>query len=249
MPEITPSRWLTTCGWDDGAPHLDEQAKRELLEATPPHLREARSQGIPSLGSGAVYPIPLGEISIAPFAIPAYWPRSYALDVGWNRTAGLWSAWDPSDGVQYCYAEHYRGQAEPSVHASAIRARGEWIKGVIDPAARGRGQDGGLPLLATYTDLGLNLTPADTRDVEAGLFDVFEGLSTGLIKIFTTLVNFRAEYRVYQRDANGRIVKKNDHLMDCLRMSRKNGRSVAKTRPVERIGETRGGVGDRHAGY
>ena len=35
-------------GWDD-VPHLEERTKTELLESTPPHLRDARSKGIPSL--------------------------------------------------------------------------------------------------------------------------------------------------------------------------------------------------------
>lgn len=43
-------------GWKD-APWLTEDTKQKLLEDTPPHLRKARSEGIPSLGSGNVYQI------------------------------------------------------------------------------------------------------------------------------------------------------------------------------------------------
>jgi hypothetical protein len=40
--------------------------------------------------------------------IPATWPRVYALDVGWNRTAVIWGAKDPGTGRIVLYDEHYR---------------------------------------------------------------------------------------------------------------------------------------------
>jgi len=42
-------------------------------------------------------------------------------------------------------------------------------------------------------------------------------MATGRLKIFKTLQNTLAEYRIYRRDEKGRIVKDNDHLMDSLR--------------------------------
>lgn len=250
MPEITPSRWLTTCGWDD-IPHLTEQAKAELLASTPPHLRDARSKGTPSLGSGAIYPIPLSDLLVEPFALPTWWPRAYALDVGWRRTAALWGAWDPSDGVAYLYSEHYRGQAEPSSHAVAIKARGDWIRGVIDPAARGRSPSDGERLIHQYMQLGLHLSVAD-NSVEAGIEQVWLLLASGRVKVFRSLRNWCDEYMVYRRDEKGRIVKEFDHLMDCTRYLVMSGRAVSTTeakatgrgvRPVV------SGVADQMAGY
>jgi hypothetical protein len=168
VPQITASRWLTQAGWSD-VPHLDEKTKAELLASTPPHLRDARSKGIPSLGAGAIYPVSLSDIEVKPFAIPAFWPRAYALDVGWKRTAALWGAKDPSDGSLYLYAEHYRGQEVPAIHAEAIKARGAWIKGAIDPSARNRAQKDGDRIIAAYKASGLLLVPA-LNEVEAGLY-------------------------------------------------------------------------------
>jgi hypothetical protein len=247
MPEINPSRYLVTAGWND-VPHLDAKTKAELLAGTPPHLREARSEGKPSLGSGAIYPIAWSENEVRPFAIPAYWPRAYALDVGWKRTAALWGAWDRTDDTIYCYAEHYRGQAEPSIHAEAIKARGVWIKGVIDPAARGRGQADGAQLLAMYRQLGLKVQEAD-NSVEAGLFEVWQRLSTGRLKFFSTLSNLRQEYNMYRRDERGRIVKEHDHLMDALRYLVMSGKAVASVQaPVVDLG-VQAPAGDTRAGY
>lgn len=224
---------MVQCGWDD-VPHLDEATKARLLRSSLPHTREARSKGIPSLGSGAIYPVPFDEIRCNPFAIPDYWPRAYALDVGWNKTAALWGARDPSAGVVYLYAEHYRGHAEPAVHASAIKARGEWVPGVIDPAARGRQQKDGDQLLALYRAEGLDLSLADNA-VDSGLMAVWELLSSQRLKVFSTLQNFQAEYGLYRRDENGKIVKKFDHLMDCVRYLIKSGMARATVQPLQKL--------------
>lgn len=225
MPEISPSKYLVNAGWDD-APHIDAKTKAEMLASIPPFLRDARSKGVPSLGSGAIYPIPEDEISVPYFEIPKYWPRCYGLDVGWNRTAALWAAWEPQTGICYLYAEHYRGIAEPAVHAEAIKARGDWIRGVVDPAARSSSQRDGEKLVDLYRQLGLNLQFADNA-VDAGIYDTWSSLSVGKLKVFNTLMNFFNEYRLYRRDENGRIVKKHDHLMDVMRYIVRTGRQVA----------------------
>lgn len=246
MPEITPSRYLVQAGWDD-VPHLDEATKKELLDSTLPHMRDARSKGTPSLGAGAIYPIEESEITCEPFAIPAWWPRCYGMDVGWKRTAVVWLARDPAVDVVYAYTEHYRGQAEPSVHTTAIQARGDWIPGTIDPASRGRSQKDGEQLIVTYRQLGLDLTPA-INAVDAGLFAVYQRFSTGRLKIFRTCTNTLAEYRLYRRDEKGHIVKEFDHAMDALRYGIVSGIGIMKVQPQKRLSTGVSG-GDKLVGY
>lgn len=215
MPQVSPSKYLVSISWDD-VPHLSPEAMAQILAATPPYLRDARSKGDPALGAGVIYPVALDDILVNPFKLPAHWPRWYGLDVGWKKTAALWHAMNPDDGTIYAYAEHYRGEAEPSVHASAILARGEWIPGCVDPAARGRSQVDGRRLIQSYADQGLSLQMAD-NSVSTGTDTVWEFLSTGRYKIFRTCQNFQNEYRVYRRDEKGKIVKLNDHMMDASR--------------------------------
>jgi hypothetical protein len=240
MPKITDalaetkSRKLITAGWDD-VPHLDRRAREEVMAETPPWLREARSKGIPSLGAGAIYPIPTEQIEVEPFAIPSHWPRAYSLDVGWNWTAALWMAFDRETLTRYLYAEYKASEALPSVHADAIKARGEWIPGLIDPAANNRAPRDGERLMADYVGLGLDLTPA-VNAVEAGLVGCWRDLSIGRIKIFKTLQRFKEEYRVYRRDEKGKVVKKNDHLMDDMRYLYNSGFDVMKVRPAQLAG-------------
>jgi hypothetical protein len=199
-----------------------------------PHERDARTKGVPSLGAGAIYPVAEEDILVEPFEFPAWYRHAFALDVGWNRTAALWGAYSPEDDMLYVYAEYYRGHAEPAVHAAGIRARGEWIPGVIDPASRGRGQRDGEQLFGIYQQLGLTLVTANNA-VEAGLLEVWQRLSTGRLKVFRTLQSFLGEYRIYRRSEKGAIVKENDHLMDCLRYLCMSGIGVAGVRPFEQL--------------
>lgn len=247
MPEITPSRYMVMAGWDD-VPHLDEKTKAGLIASYKPHELDARTKGIPSLGAGAIYPIEEDAFVVAPFQIPDFWPRFYAMDVGWKKTAVLWFAWDRSIDCLYIYTEHYRGQAEPSIHAAAIKARGEWVKGVVDPAARGRSQGDGNQLIQNYKDLGLKLTPAN-NSVEAGIDLVMERLSTGRLKIFSTVRNLLIEMRIYRRDENGKIVKENDHGCDAMRYGVVSGTAVAQTKPFEERITVPVEIGDSSVGY
>lgn len=208
-------KYVEICTWDD-VPHLTEEEKAKTLANTPPQLRDARSKGIPTVGSGMVYPVDPVNITVDDFELPKHYKRLYALDVGWNNTAALWGAWDQDNDIVYLYSEHKQGQAEPVVHAKAIKSRGEWIPGEIDPAARGRSQTDGEKLFELYLAEGLKLYPANNA-VEAGIFGVWERMTTGRVKIFKSCVGLLRELSLYHRDESGKIVKKNDHLVDCLR--------------------------------
>jgi len=230
--ESVGRKYVVSATWDD-APHLTEGSKAELWASIPPFQRDARSRGIPQLGSGAIYPVPESEIIVPHRAIPDDWPRAFGMDVGWNRTAVIWGAQDPVSKVIYLYSEHYQGKEEPPIHAAAIKARGAWIPGVIDPASRGRSQKDGGQLVQDYINLGLHLTPA-LHAVESGLLEVWQLLSGGQIKVFVSLLNWLKEFRLYRRDEDGKVVKENDHLMDATRYFVLSGRSRMKTMPKPR---------------
>jgi len=223
------SKWSIGIGWDD-CPHLTEEDRRELLESIPPYQRDARIKGIPQLGSGVVYPVAPEIYECEPFQIPDYWPKAYALDVGWNRTAALWGAWDRQNDCVYLWSEHYVAEAPPQVHADAIRSRGDWMSGVIDPASSGSNQKDGTALRDEYAALGLNLALADNT-VEAGLHACYRRLASGRLKVFRTLNNLLSEIRLYRRDEKGKIVKERDHLMDCMRYLIMSGMARGTTEP------------------
>lgn len=214
-----PSRCYVTCSWDE-VPHLSEKEKREMLDGVQPHLRDARSKGIPAMGSGAIYDIPLDEVSFQPgdiLPMPDYWPRGYGLDIGYaHPTAAVWGTWDRDSDIVYLYSEHYRNRAELAVHAAAIKMRGDWIRGAADPSSGNATQIDGRRAISEYTKLGLRLVPADNA-VNAGIDAVYERLVSGRLKISTTLTSLRTEYRSYRRDEDGKIVKELDDALDAVR--------------------------------
>lgn len=222
------SRLLVGATWDD-APHLSEQAKAELWASYPAYQRDARTKGIPQLGSGAIYPFPESDIRVADFELPRYWPRAWGLDCALaGTTAAAWGAWDRDTDTVYIYSVYRRSQAETAVHAEAIRARGAWIPGVGDAADvvdHDRTQ-----FIALYRRHGLDLTLPD-KSVEAGIQTVYDRLSAGKLRVFASCAAWWEEFRIYQRDDKGRVVKKNDHVLDATRYLIRSGLQRAKVQP------------------
>lgn len=202
------------------------------MKEIPPYQRDSRMRGTPQLGAGAIYPVAETDLAVNDFEIPVHWPRAYAMDVGWNKTAVVWGARDNQAGVIYLYSEHYRGQAEPIIHAEAVKSRGEWIPGVIDPAADGRSQIDGRRLLEIYRGHGLDVEKADNA-VEAGIYETWQLMSSGRLKVFKSLSNWFTELRTYQRNEHGKIVDENRyHLMACTRYFILSGREKMKAKPA-----------------
>lgn len=234
-------RKIVFCDWDS-VPHLTQAMKDAQLATMDPHLRDARTRGIPFLGSGAVYPLPTDVLEIRPFAIPDHWPRVFGFDVGWNRTAAIWGAIDPSSDILYLYDEHYVAEENPNTHANAIMGigtksnqRAKWIPGVIDPASNGRGQKDGIQLLETYQKLGMDIQPA-INAVDAGVHEVWIRMSSGRLKVFSHLQYFFKEYLLYRRSKDGKIVKNKqrpDHLMDSMRYLVISGLARMKAVPYQ----------------
>lgn len=228
--EVNSSKYYVTAGWGD-APHLSEQAKQEMRQNTPPHLRAARENGEPSLGAGSVYRVNPDAFRIQPFVIPDYFTRGYGLDVGWKWTAAIFGAYDRDNDILYFTGEHYVPEQPIAVHAAAIKRRGAWLPGFVDPASQGSSQVDGKRVIDEYRKQGCLLTPADNA-VEAGVMEIDDRLTSGRLKVFATCQNWFNEYRFYIRDEKtGKIVKKDDHAMDAGRYLVMSVPKM-KTRPI-----------------
>lgn len=240
------SKFIDMIGHND-APHLNpplitREEREELFVGMLPHERIARETGRPSLGAGAIYPIAEAELFIPPFEIPEWWEQAYALDPGWNYTAALLAARNPDTDQFYLTAEYYGQRNEPVIHAAGIKAMLPWkqLVGAIDPAGDNVGsQKDGTKLKAEYEDLGLLLMNANNA-VHAGLRHVLVLMQTGRLKVFTTLVYFQKELRLYRRDDKGKIVKQNDHLMDTMRYVL-NTSGAFQSRPITTRSSRRAG--------
>lgn len=250
MSEIDDSRWVTRMGWPD-IPHLDEKSKKDLIRSTPPYLRRARMKGEPALGVGRIYTKDIDEVIVKdPFPIPASWPKVYGLDIGWNVTAAVWTAWDRDSDTIYVYSEYRQLKAPPHTHAEAIKKRGAWMNGMIDPASRQRNQADGTRMIDNYRLAGLNVFEADNA-VESGIMLIHDLLATGRLRFWPSLPMLEFEYNMYHRDDKGKVVKENDHLLDALRYAVSSGGPYAR---IERETEMGGNwvqtqVADTVAGY
>ena len=163
----------------------------------------------------AIYPIRNSEITIPPFEIPKDWPRAYGVEVRWNTVAVVWGALDLESDVLYLYRE-YLGDAEPPVHAHAIRSRGGQIEGIIDREANGRSRTDDYGLIQIYRELGLHWR-AVAIPIESGILEVWQRLRTGRLKVFHSLSNYLEERRHYRRDDKGQPVADQDALQNATR--------------------------------
>lgn len=235
------SRYVVNLTWDD-APHLAQEEKDELWQSIPPYQRQARTRGIPFLGSGVIYPFAEERIRVDPFKIPREWPRCFGLDsdAGAGFTAIVWLAWDRENSMVYlthCYKSDSRSKAD---HVEALKAKGLrwaplWIPGVGDAKGLVVTEHDSAQVMELYKKAGVDIHFPD-KSVEAGIQDLYDMINIGKFKVFASETEWFTEFRQYHRK-DGRIVKVNDHLMDATRYAVRSGLVLAKTPPVEVVPE------------
>ncbi len=224
---------VITAAWDD-ALHLKKEEKERLRKSLRPHEVKAREKGIPSLGSGKVFPINETQVMVPRFEIPTNYRRVFGLDFGWtNPTAAIWGAYDDDTDTIIIYDVYRRSEVAPAEHAASLLSRGEWINGVCDPSGQSSGAADGRSLIELYANHGVFLTKADNA-VESGLMNMLERMRDGRLKVFDDLEPWWEEFRLYRRDEKGKIVKRNDHLMDATRYLVTSGLALASLSPEKR---------------
>ena len=238
--------WTIGATWDD-VPHLDEQAKAEMLAITPLHLRDARSKGIPTQGSGAVFPVAEAEVICEPIPIPSHWARIAAIDFGWDHPfAMVWIAWDRDADRLYVYDEYTAREKTPKDHVADVRERHgfQWIPVIWPHDGLQHDKGSGEALAATYRKLGMPVrhekfsNPAQSGEedgtggngVEVGVMDMLSRMQSGRLKVFRTCEKWREEFRNYHRE-DGKIVKEDEDLMSSTRYATMSLRYAA-TEPV-----------------
>ncbi|MEC8067296.1 MAG: terminase family protein [Pseudomonadota bacterium] len=215
LNDLGQQKQVVQASWDD-ANHLLMDEKNRLRKSLRPHEVEAREKGIPSLGSGKVYPLMESDIVTKRFKVPDHFHKTFAVDFGWsNPTAVVWGVKDPDTGVIYIYDVYTACEKTPQQHAQVMQSK-RVTTGVCDPAGLGANQADGQNLIEQYLRHGIHLTPADNQ-VEAGVMEVLEAMAEGRLKVMHHLEAWWQEFRLYRRNESGKILKKNDHLMDATR--------------------------------
>jgi len=222
------------------AEHFSPEDRQRIIDSYPPHEREARTKGVPSMGSGRVFPITEESITVAPFSIPAHWVQINGLDFGWDHPfAGINCAWDKDADVFYVCKEYAARETTPVVHAAGIKPWGDWIPCAWPHDGMQHDKGSGEALKEQYGAQGLNMLaekatfPDGGNGVEAGIMEILDRMQTGRWKVFSTCGGWFGEFRLYHR-VDGLIVKLKDDRISASRyayMMRRH--AVAKPKLVK----------------
>ena len=208
----------------DDVDHYTAEDKAMIIASYPAHEREARTKGIPTMGSGRIFPIAEEDITTEPVKIPRQWVRINGLDFGWDHPfAAVGLAWDRDADVLYVTSCYRQKEATPVIHSAAVRPWGEWIPNAWPHDGYQHDKGSGDQLAELYRKQHLNMLPDHATHteggfgVEAGLMDMLDRMQTGRFKVFSNLREWFEEFRLYHR-LDGKIVKERDDLMSATRI-------------------------------
>lgn len=208
----------------DDALHYSPEKRAEIISSYLPHEREARTKGIPVLGSGRIFPIPEEDIKVEPFRLPLYWPRIGALDFGWDHpSAAVELAYDTEGDTIYVVKSYRASQQTPAMQAITLKTWGHWLPWAWPRDGRNDTLAGaGVALAKQYTAQGMGMLsthaqfPDGSVSVEAGLMEILDRMQTGRFKVFNILNDWFEEFRLYHRK-DGLVVKLRDDIMSATR--------------------------------
>lgn len=221
---------VTTMTIDD-AEHYTPEERRKIINSYPAHERDARAKGIPTLGSGRVFPIDENDIKEPTIVIPEHWPRLAALDFGWDHpTAMVWGAWDRDTDTVHIYDAHRAKETTPIIHSATLMAKGKWIPVAWPHDGLQHDKGSGEALAQQYRNLGVNMLKEKAshppiageeegtggNSVEAGLMDMLQRMQTGRLKVAEHLNDWFEEFRLYHRK-DGKLVKVDEDLLSATR--------------------------------
>lgn len=203
--------------------HYTKEQADAIVATYPAHERDARAKGIPTLGSGRIFPLADEQVSIPAFEIPPHWPLISGIDFGWDHpTAAVKMAWDRDSDCLYvvnCYRDK---EKTPVMHSASLKPWGDWVPWAWPHDGLQHDKGSGDQLAELYRAHGLNMLPEratfedGTNGVEAGLADMLERMQTGRLKVFSHLADWFEEFRLYHRK-DGKVVKLADDLMAATR--------------------------------
>jgi phage terminase large subunit-like protein len=221
--EQSPDRHITTMTIDD-VTHYSAEEKTRIIASYAAHEREARTKGVPTLGSGRIFPVEENAICIKQRDFPPHWPRIGGMDFGWDHPfAAVELAWDRDVDCVYVSRCYRVSQMTPIMHAATLRPWGKDLRWAWPRDGRRETLEGaGIPLAQQYRAQGLDLLHQHAQfedgsvSVEAGLMDMLGRMQTGRFKVFAHLNDWWDEWRLFHRK-DGKVVKEGDDLMAATR--------------------------------
>lgn len=215
----------------DDAEHYTAEQRAAIIASYPAHEREARTKGIPTLGSGRIFPVTDEAISVEPFEIPAHWVQICGIDFGWDHpSAAARLAWDRDNDVIYVTSAHRQKEQTPLMFAATVKPWGSWLPWAWPHDGLQHDKGSGQALRDQYAEQGLQMLedkathpPAEGEKegtggngVEAALMEMLDRMQSGRWKVFSHLSDWFEEFRMYHRK-DGKIVKLDDDVLSASR--------------------------------
>lgn len=212
----------------DDAQHIPKEDRAKIVAGWKPHEREARAKGIPMLGSGKIFTATEESIMMTPCPIMPYWRHIWGMDFGQDHPfAAVAMCHDTERDMIIVYHTIRMRDSLALQQAQAMKAikGGGMIPAAWPQDGHVRKEFGGalLPVSKIFRSYGIQTLPhhatfADgSNSTEAGLMHMQERMASNRFKVFSTLVDWWHEYRIYHRK-DGQIVKINDDLMSATRV-------------------------------
>lgn len=227
LNDPSPTRKVTIMTIFDVA-HISETDRIRIIADYPEHEREARANGTPTLGAGAVFPILDGDLVVSPIQIPRWWKRIAGIDFGWDHPTGAVEiVHDPDNDIIYVTREHRARQKTPPEHAMTLKHWGDDLRFAWPHDGLQADKGSGDELAGQYRKAGLKMLPERVtfpdggNSIEAGIMHMLARMQTGRWKVFSTCTGWLEEKRLYHReeknDGGSKLVKTDDDLLDASR--------------------------------
>jgi phage terminase large subunit-like protein len=223
LHEKSPDRHVTFITIDE-VDHFSAEEKQRIIASYPKHELEARTKGIPILGSGRIFPVEESKIVCEHRDFPRHWPRISGCDFGWDHPfAAVELVWDRDTDTVYVARCHRLKEATPIEHAAAIRPWGKDLRWAWPRDGKRETLEGaGISLAEQYRAQGLNMLHEHAQfedgsvSVEAGLMLMLDRMRTGKLRVFKEHNDWWEEFRLYHRK-DGKVVKEGDDLLCATR--------------------------------
>lgn len=219
-------------------PHMSPEQIEMNKSVWPEHEWEARLNGEPKLGQGAIFRTPEESIKFpVSQMIPEHWPLLWGIDLGFTHPfAAVLSAWDRDRDVIYITRAFKVPDALPIVHVETMReiCASAPVAWPHDGAKRD-GMGSGEAIAKSYKALGLKMLDKHASFVgggistEACILEMQQRFASGKLRIREDLEELFIEIRGYHRDENGMIVKVRDDLISAVMkviMAKRHGKPV-----------------------
>jgi len=217
--------------WEDVPLELLDQKTRDLLKSSwLPWEIEARTQGIPMAGAGAVFQVDFNDVVLKePPQINPWYKLISGIDFGRSPdpTVIMWLALDPRTDIIYVYDEQVCKNQTPIEYAPHILSRGKPIPMAWPPDGQRKGYTETTSAIHELTNrYGINTVsepftnPDGSRGIDYGLQWMIQRMRMGKFKISPhcrVLIDEMKQYHT-EKTANGRVkFMGSDHAIDATR--------------------------------